>query len=127
MSPGRPPSPAAPGFGAVLHRLRESRRMSMNALGECAGFDHSYISRIESGQRTPTRNAVGAMADAMFCDRAETDALLAAAGFLPVGSAPPLTGEPEVAAALAVLTDPAVPEGRKAWLRRMIRGLLDGC
>ena len=39
------------GFGPVLKRFREARRVSQSKLAERAGFDHSYVSRLESGAR----------------------------------------------------------------------------
>lgn len=69
-------------FGAALKRYREHARVSQSRLGEWAGFDHSYVSRLESGARRPTREAVGLLADALGLPAAHRDALLESAGFL---------------------------------------------
>ena len=52
------------GFGVTLKRFREARRVSQSKLAERAGFDHSYVSRLESSARTPTRDAVEQLAGA---------------------------------------------------------------
>src|SRR5690554_6954042 len=83
-------------FGVTLKRYREARRVSQSKLAERAGFDHSYVSRLESGARTPTRDAVEQLASAMELDRTQHDELLAAAGFLPREVSSLLAGEPEI-------------------------------
>lgn len=71
-------------YGSLLRSLREAKDVSQSELGRSAGFDHSYLSRLESGARNPTREAVIAIAQALDCTRAETDWLLHAARFAPV-------------------------------------------
>lgn len=70
-------------FGRELREQREALRFSQSKLAEHAGFDHSYVSRLESGARTPTRDAVDRLAEALGAGDAAKDRLLAAAGFLP--------------------------------------------
>lgn len=68
-------------FGSTLKQLREPRRISQSKLAERAGFDHSYVSRLESGARKPAREAVEQLADALEATLAERDQLLTSAGF----------------------------------------------
>ena len=68
-------------FGAILKQLREPRRISQSKLALAAGFDHSYVSRLESGARKPAREAVEQLADALKVTPAERDQLLVSAGF----------------------------------------------
>lgn len=68
-------------FGAILKQLREPRRISQSKLALAAGFDHSYVSRLESGARKPAREAVDQLADALNATPAERDQLLTSAGF----------------------------------------------
>lgn len=68
-------------FGSTLKQLREARRISQSRLGLEAGFDHSYVSRLESGARKPAREAVDQLADALNASPAERDQLLQSAGF----------------------------------------------
>ena len=95
-------------FGRALKPLREERHLSQAKLAERAGFDHSYVSRLESGERRPTRSAVASLAAAMKLDGAGFDTLLAAAGFLPNDPVMLLADEPAVAAILQLLGDETV-------------------
>lgn len=83
---GRPPRPPDPGlaeFRALLKAHRDARRWSQERLAAEAEMDHSLVSRIESGQRNPTREALGKLARGLELDRERTEALFLAAGLLP--------------------------------------------
>lgn len=110
-------------FGTALKRYREERRVSQSKLAERAGFDHSYVSRLESGARTPTREAVLQLATALGLDPSSHDALLAAAGFLPREVSSLLVAEQQVTEVLDVLRDDSVPQEFRDNLRHML-GLL---
>lgn len=71
-------------FPRSLKLIRESQRTSQSKLAERAGFDHSYVSRLESGARTPSREAVVRLAEALSLTDAERDNLLASAQFMPL-------------------------------------------
>ena len=61
-------------FGDKLHTLRTSNSMTLKQLAECLGYTtHSYISEIESGQKTPTVAFVISVARLFHCT---TDELL---------------------------------------------------
>lgn len=47
-----------PFFGRVLEEVRKSAGISQSELAKRAGFDHSYVSRLESGNRKATRDSV---------------------------------------------------------------------
>ncbi len=110
-------------FGAALKRYREERRVSQSKLAERAGFDHSYVSRLESGARTPTRDAVLQLATALALDPSSHDALLAAAGFLPREVSSLLSTEQQITEVLDVLRDDSVPVEFRDNMRQML-GLL---
>lgn len=112
-------------FGATLKRCREVGRVSQSKLAERAGFDHSYVSRLESGARTPTREAVIQLAEALGANPAGQDELLAAAGFMPREVSSLLTGEPEVTEVLGLLRDTSVPEAYRANVRAVLRLLAE--
>ena len=112
-------------FGATLKRFREVGRVSQSKLAERAGFDHSYVSRLESGARTPTREAVIQLAEALGSDPTGQDELLAAAGFMPREVSSLLTGEPEVTEVLGLLRNDAVPEAFRANVRAVLRLLAE--
>ena len=114
------------GFGATLKQFREVQRVSQSKLAERAGFDHSYVSRLESAARTPTREAVEQLASALGLPHVEHDALLAAAGFLPREISSLLSAEPEITQVLDLLQNDAVPEAYRANIRETLRLLAEG-
>ncbi len=113
------------GFGTTLKRFRGARRVSQSKLAERAGFDHSYVSRLESGARTPTRFAVEQLAEAMDLDQVNRDELLASAGFLPGEISSLLSGEPELTEVLGLLQNPQVPEAYRDSMRQVLRLLAE--
>ncbi|MGB3330175.1 MAG: helix-turn-helix transcriptional regulator [Thermomicrobiales bacterium] len=112
---------ATEGFGPVLKRFREARRVSQSKLAERAGFDHSYVSRLESGARTPTRDAVEQLAQALGLERVQQDELLASAGFLPREVSSLLSGEPEITEVLGLLQNADVPQEYRDSMRQVLR------
>lgn len=112
-------------FGATLKRYREARRVSQSKLAERAGFDHSYVSRLESGARTPTRDAVQQLAEALGLERLQQDELLASAGFLPQEVSSLLSSEPEITEVLALLQSSSMPEDYRQTMRQVLRVIAD--
>jgi len=112
-------------FGNALKHYRELARVSQSKLAERAGFDHSYVSRLESGARTPTREAVIQLADALGLDTKARDDLLAAAGFLPQEVSSLLTSEPELSELLHLLHNEAIPEPVRKIMREQLRLLAE--
>ncbi len=108
-------------FGATLKQFREARRVSQSKLAERAGFDHSYVSRLESGARTPTRDAVQQLSQALELERVQQDELLAAAGFLPREVSSLLSSEPELTEVLGLLRNDQVPEAYRESMRQVLR------
>ena len=116
---GAPSGPYAPKFlpdaqrgpfGVALKAFREARRLSQIRLAERAGYDHSYVSRLESGARVPTRVAVDRLAHALDGGDDDRDRLMTAAGFVVTnGQQATLDREPALVAAVALLGDAAVP------------------
>jgi transcriptional regulator with XRE-family HTH domain len=112
-------------FGATLKRFREARRVSQSKLAERAGFDHSYVSRLESGARTPTRDAVEQLSRALELEDLQHDELLASAGFLPREVSSLLSGEPEITEVLGLLQNADVPEAYRDSMRQVLRLLAE--
>ena len=112
-------------FGVLLKGLREGRRVSQSKLAERAEFDHSYVSRLESGARMPTREAVERLAQALGLGQSEEDGLLAAAGFLPRDVASLLSDEPAIGEVLDLLQDDAVPLEYRDNMRQVLRLLAE--
>lgn len=107
-------------FAALLRELRDRRRLSQSRLAAAAGFDHSYVSRLESGNRMPTRDAVQKLADAMALGDEDRDALLASAGFMPGRIESLFADEPVLSEVLGLLQDGRVPNEVRDDVRRMI-------
>jgi transcriptional regulator with XRE-family HTH domain len=112
-------------FGVLLKGVREGRRVSQSKLAERADFDHSYVSRLESGARMPTRDAVERLAQALELTPHEQDALLAAAGFLPRDVASLLSDEPAIGEVLDLLQNDAVPVEYRDNMRQVLRLLAE--
>lgn len=112
-------------FGVQLKGLRESRRVSQSKLAEQADFDHSYVSRLESGARMPTRDAVERLASALMLSQVEEDALLASAGFLPRDVTSLLSDEPALGEVLDFLQDDALPLEYRDNMRQVLRLLAE--
>jgi transcriptional regulator with XRE-family HTH domain len=112
-------------FGRLLKRCREARGVSQSKLAERAGFDHSYVSRLESGARTPTRDAVDRLGEALGLNQVERDALLAAAGFLPRDVSSLLSSEPVIGEVLDLLQDDGVPQEYRENIRQVLRLLAE--
>lgn len=55
------------------------------ALAEWAGMDHSLVSRLESGERNPTRDSLPPLCNALRLMPREVEALYLGAGFVPPG------------------------------------------
>jgi transcriptional regulator with XRE-family HTH domain len=112
-------------FGVLLKGLRETRRVSQSKLAERAEFDHSYVSRLESGARTPTREAVERLAGALELSQFDQDSLLAAAGFLPRDVASLLSDEPVIGEVLDLLQNDAVPVEYRENMRQVLHLLAE--
>ena len=108
-------------FGGLLRTLRERQGVSQSKLAERADFDHSYVSRLESGARMPARDAVDRLGEALTLERSQLDALLAAAGFLPRDVTSLLSNEPVIGEVLDLLQDEAVPTEYRNNVREMLR------
>jgi len=107
-------------FAALLREYRDRRRLSQSRLAGAAGFDHSYVSRLESGTRMPTRDAVAKLAEAMGLEEGDRDALLASAGFMPGRIENLFASEPVLSEVLGLLQDRAVPADVRDDVRHMI-------
>lgn len=112
---------SATDFGTLLKKFREQHGVSQSKLAERADFDHSYVSRLESGARMPTREAVDRLGQAMSLEQPQQDSLLASAGFLPRDVSSLLSSEPALGQMLEMLQDEAVPSEFRESVRNMLR------
>lgn len=111
---------SAEAFATTLRYYREHATMSQSRLAAVAGYDHSYVSRLESSSRMPTRDAVLNLAGAMALDDSDRDSLLASAGFMPLRVENLLSAEPVVGEVLSLLQNGAVPSDVRDDLRNAV-------
>lgn len=104
-------------FGRVLAEYRTRAGISQSRLAERAGYDHSYPSRLETGTRHPTRDAVLNLAQTLNLNAADTARLLASAGF--VAETDPLVSELSL-----FLSDATVPAEVRDDIRNMVGVLI---
>lgn len=105
-------------FPVLLKTYRERKKLSQAQLALRAGFDHTLVSRLESGKRDPSRETVLRLASALGLSATERHDLLLAAGFLPFD----VTTDPDLIL-LARLLDrdgPLAPHERD-FLRRAVQ------
>jgi transcriptional regulator with XRE-family HTH domain len=107
-------------FAELLGELRSRRGLSQSRLAHEAGFDHSYISRLEAGKREPSRETVQMLAQVLQLDPAALDRLLVAAGFRPLDDSNLFADEPAIAEAARLLRDPRLPEATRANIREVM-------
>ena len=112
-------------FGQRLKWLREQRRLSQSKLAEKACFDHSFLSRLESGNRVPSRDAVNRLADALNATERERDELLDAAGFRATDPAAFALTDPTLRELARVLSDTTLPPGYVLTLRGAVQAMVD--
>lgn len=72
-------------FGWMLWSCRRRHQLSQTELADASGLDHSYLCRLETGQRKPSRAVLQTICTAMQASPAERTALLLAADFRPDG------------------------------------------
>ncbi|MCC6596975.1 MAG: helix-turn-helix transcriptional regulator [Rhodanobacteraceae bacterium] len=73
-------------FGWWLAHHRSAARLSQTQLAKKCGYDHSTISRLESGSRHPSREMVDRLVNELDLDLYDRTRFIAAAGFMPAGS-----------------------------------------
>lgn len=86
----QPVGEEALGFGQVLRRRREGRRMSQLDLALTCDVSARHISFLESGRAAPSRAMVLKLAAGLLMPRSATNALLTAAGFAAIYPVTPM-------------------------------------
>ncbi|NJP65416.1 helix-turn-helix domain-containing protein [Streptomyces spiramenti] len=96
-------------LGRRLRRYRESRGLSLRAVGESVGFPHSYIGRVELGEQLPSESLAQRLDRFFETDGVLTELLeLARDSLLPGYSRDAVHREPE-AKRIQVFNSSAVP------------------
>lgn len=86
-------------FPTLLAIYRRRVDLSQTALADLIGIDHSYVSRLESGQREPDRDVLAVLAAVLDLGRVDRAALYLAAGYAP--------DDPKMRAVLRILVETA--------------------
>jgi transcriptional regulator with XRE-family HTH domain len=81
------------GFGDLLRHWRAVRRVSQLELASAAGTTPRYVSFVETGRSSPSREMVLRLALALDVPLRERNGMLLAAGFAPAYSMAPLGGD----------------------------------
>ncbi|HEX2515664.1 MAG TPA: helix-turn-helix domain-containing protein [Chloroflexota bacterium] len=110
------PLPLRPrgGFGGYLHELRRERGLSVRHLAATAGVHHTYVSKLERGDRqAPDEPVVEALARALQATPAQLDQLRWRAGLAPAGTGAPGQDDPTLTLVAEALGSGALsPTGR---------------
>ena len=112
-------------FRALLKRHREARRWSQERLASESEMDHSLVSRLESGQRSPTREAIAKLARGLDLPTEQKDRLLIAAGFFPEQPENALADEPAVTRIYRILRDEQTPQPVRDNIRALLNSLTE--
>ena len=112
-----------PEFRTLLRRFRDRKNWSQERTAAESEMDHSLVSRLESGQRSPTREAIGKLARGLKLEDWERDRLLIAAGFLPHDTTSLVADEEEIVTVLRILRNPSIPESKKQGIRQAVGAL----
>lgn len=107
---------------AALRTIRG--QLSQSEVARRSGLSHSYVSRLENGERTPTRDALLAIARACAATDRETDWLLMAGGFMPTERAALLSDEPRLAEIYATLDGDDVPDHIRQAIRVQLAAIV---
>ena len=123
LQPGPPNA-----FGTALRELREQSNLSQSALGRRAQIHASIVSRLESGDRTPSNAAlVEALATGLRLSPDDTDRLLAAAGFVPAVILRLGAGDPTILRLAQALSDNRVSPDERQRLRQVVEAAARWC
>lgn len=107
-------------FIQLLKRYRARKRMSQEQLGYASGVDHSLVSRLESGKRHPTREAISKLAIGLQLAPADVDALLLAGEYRPESPTALIADEPELVNLYALLKNPRMTDPVRYNLRKSL-------
>ena len=128
MSASRLQPGPANAFGTALRELREQSNLSQSALGRRAQIHASIVSRLESGDRTPSNAAlVEALATGLRLSPDDTDRLLAAAGFVPAVILRLGAGDPTILRLAQALSDNRVSPDERQRLRQVVEAAARWC
>jgi transcriptional regulator with XRE-family HTH domain len=105
-------------FARSLRSARRATGFTQAQVAEWVGVHPSYISKLETGCRTPSSRAtVMRIASALQLDLTHRNALLLSAGYAPVVIEQLVPSDPSLRLMADILTDPRVPQEELSLLR----------
>lgn len=111
----------------MVQRLRLCGGLTQSELARRSGIDRAYVHRMEKAPASepvvPSRPVVLAMAEALGLSRSETDALLVAAGYVPLAILSAGGWQPEFAVLADFLADPRLSELDRVEFGQVLRTL----
>ena len=116
---GRIDSGPSSELGRLLTRLRIERELSQKQVANLAEISNSTLSRLESGERGVSREALDRISDVLQLSRQERLEVLVAAGFLNQDTAH-LLADDDVARIARLLHAPALEPEDKQTLRQYL-------
>jgi transcriptional regulator with XRE-family HTH domain len=117
------PLPLRPrgGFGAYLNELRRERGLTIRQLAAAAGVHHTYVSKLERGDRqAPDETVTEALAAALGATPAQVDQLRWRAGHAPHGGGAPGQDDPTMTLVAEALGDGSLTPAQRDRLRQTI-------
>lgn len=108
-------------FSELLKFLRKAHGVSQNLASERTGYDKSFISRLESDERRPTREAILRLGEGIGLSDDETDSLLLAANFMPV-QAKAMLNNPELARLDDLIA--LAPTDKQEWAKDSVQDMI---
>ena len=126
---GKAPARLRPrgGFGGYLHELRRERGLTARQLAAAAGVHHTYVSKLERGDRqAPDEPVVEALAAALGASPAQLDQLRWRAGLTPHGAGAPGQDDPTLTLVAEALANPGMTDPARDQLRRAIAQAIQG-
>lgn len=108
-------------FPTQLTYYRERVGMSQSRLATLMNIDHSYVSRMESGRRSPSKETADRLAT-ILCRPEERDSFLVAAGFAPKTYVHP-NQYPEISSIINFLEHPLTSDDHKRAIRQLLFGV----
>ena len=108
-------------FGTLLIRHRTQRGLSQPKLAKRCDLNHTCLSRLEHGNRHPTRETVERLIAGLDLTDSEATAFRSAAGFLNAGDG--VVMRPVLTEIDQALSDPALPDAVAVTIRQQLDSL----
>lgn len=114
-------SSRARNFPAALAQIRKDLGLSQAKLARLVGVDHSYVSRLEGGTRTPSLEFVLKMAERCELSDGVKDTLLVRAGYIPQTSFAFLNTDVDLMKVYRHLNNPDLTNDTRLYISNLLK------